>query len=135
MSIQGLNEFNRQLDQYAKQLLPRQISDFHRKIVLEALRRIVQKTPVDTGRAKGNWQVTINSPASGQLNTIDKSGGRTIAQAMAAISDFPPFSVVYITNNIDYIEFLEEGSSKQAPAGMVGLTVQELMTMFTGYKA
>jgi len=38
--------------------------------------------------------------------------------------------MVWITNNVDYIEKLEHGGSQQAPQGMVSVTVAELRTMF-----
>ena len=34
--------------------------------------------------------------------------------------------VIYITNNVDYINELDKGSSQQAPNGMVSLTINEV---------
>jgi len=33
---------------------------------------------------------------------------------------------IYITNNLDYISELEDGSSRQSPSGMVAVTMLEL---------
>lgn len=110
--------------------IPKQAVKLQRKVVLEALRRIVLRTPVDTGRARGNWQTTISHPATGQLETVDKQGDDTINKGLAAIATLPPYQVVYIANNLEYIEFLEEGSSEQAPDGMVKMTVEELRQIF-----
>ncbi len=82
---------------------------------------------MDTGRAKGNWQTTIGRPAEGTVDDADKGGSRTIAAGLAALAALPPYSVVYLTNNLPYILVLESGSwSTQAPRGMVALTLAEL---------
>ena len=33
---------------------------------------------------------------------------------------------VFITSALDYIKYLDQGSSQQAPAGMVNITIAEL---------
>lgn len=125
----NLAQFNREVTQFAKSI-PGKVTVMQKKIVLEALRRLVKKTPVDTGRARGNWQVTIGSPVDGQLDKKDPEGDSTIAIGLAALAGLPPFQVVWISNNVDYIEFLEEGSSGQAPEGMLAITIEELRNMF-----
>jgi len=101
-----------------------------KKIALEVLSRLVLKTPVDTGRARGNWQVTVNSPATTWEDTKDKGGGATIGKGTSVImaeDDLPHF---WITNNVPYITRLEEGHSDQAPTGMAENTVNELKVIF-----
>lgn len=135
-------EFNKEIDDFAK-TIPDKVSTLQKKIVLEALKRLVEKTPVATGRAKGNWQVAIDMAAEGQLEVTDKEGVATVTKGIAAIADLPPYSIVWISNNVDYIEFLEDGSgrgptekltsdghSTQSPAGMLAITIEELRTMF-----
>lgn len=124
-----LEAFNREIDAFAKKVAIN-VTALQKKIVLEALRRLVMKTPVDTGRARGNWQVTIAAPAEGQLQETDTIGTATILQGLEAIASLPAYEVVWISNNVDYIELLEHGHSKQAPAGMLAVTVEELRTMF-----
>jgi hypothetical protein len=140
----NLAQFNREITDFAKSI-PDKTVVLHKKIVLEALRRLVEKTPVDTGRARGNWQVTIANPAEGQVSgdwpktkgerkttrpPLRPEDNATISKGLAALTGLPKFQVVWISNNVDYIEFLEEGSSKQAPAGMLAVTVEELRNMF-----
>lgn len=129
----------------AEDTAKRQLVTVHKKIILEALSRVVKKTPVDTGRARGNWQVTIGSPATGTLDIKDRKrrkpgtpAPRTATRdaaaaqerALATISSLQPFASVWISNNLDYIIYLENGSSKQAPNGMLSVTVEELRAMF-----
>jgi len=121
----SLQRFNRDLEKVRKRY-PTRMSDIQKKLVLEALKRIVERTPVDTGRARGNWQVTIGTPANGKLDALDKDGQATIEKGIAVLSGLPPYQIVFLSNNLEYIEILEEGNSQQAPNGMVRLTVLEL---------
>ncbi len=125
----NLVEFNRELAQFAKSV-PEMATVMQKKIVLEALRRLVMRTPVDTGRARGNWQVTIDQPAESQLDVTDPDGDPTIHKGMAVLAGLPDATVVWISNNVDYIEFLEQGGSQKSPEGMLAVTVAELREMF-----
>lgn len=62
----------------------------------EVYDRIVRRTPVDTGTARDGW-------------VLAQEG-----------------SVATINNDVPYIDELEEGSSKQAPNGMVRITLEEV---------
>lgn len=97
----------------------------------ELVRRIILKTPVDQGRLRSNWKVTIGAPASGTLDRTDASGQGTIQAAMAAIQQAPG-SVLWISNNLPYARRIEyEGhSSIKAPAGMVRVSIAELQDRF-----
>lgn len=119
-------QFNLALRRFTEELLPEQVVLFHKKLTLEALARVVRRTPVDTGRARGNWQATIGSPATGQVDAVDRGGGETVAAGARAIAKLPPYSVSFLTNNVPYAQRLEEGWSQQAPKGMVALTFAEL---------
>jgi hypothetical protein len=92
---------------------------------------IVMGTPVDTGRARGNWQASIGSAAGGVVNASDKSGGVTISQAQPDIEKAPG-TVFYISNNLPYIYRLEfEGWSKQAPAGWIRYSIERAKQILT----
>jgi hypothetical protein len=94
-----------------------------RKVALDLLRGVVLDTPVDTGRARANWQVSIGRPAAGE---IEHSSGDEQLAAQAAITAGTPTIMavkrdvsIYLTNNVPYIVALERGHSAQAPEGMV----------------
>jgi hypothetical protein len=95
-----------------------------RKIALDIFSRVIQKTPVDTGRLRGSWTVSIGAIAAGNI-ALDKSGSATIARATAATLNLKAGDVVYLTSNVIYARALEYGHSKQAPAGMIRTTLQE----------
>lgn len=123
----NIREFEMGLKEFADSI-PAQVGQLHRAVMLEGLKGIVQMTPVDTGRARGNWQVTMDSPAAGEVDAEDKSGGVTLAKGTQGIQQVQPYSVSWITNNLDYIESLESGHSQQAPHGMLNVTFNRLQS-------
>lgn len=97
-----------------------------RKIALDILRRLVMRTPVDTGRARGNWQVSVGSPAQTAVDATDKGGGATIEAAVPTVEGWDASKVaIFLMNNVPYISALEDGHSDQAPSGMVKITLAE----------
>lgn len=96
-----------------------------RKISLELFKRVVIKSPVDTGRFKGNWQVAIGSIPSGVLQIDDKDGTATLSKITAATLGLKAGQTIYLVNNLEYARPLEYGHSKQAPKGMIRTTIAE----------
>ena len=91
---------------------------------------LVKGSPVDTGRFRGNWQVTANNPPTYALNQYDKDGAKTIAQGKRAMYAFMhgggAVRSIYFSNMLIYANALEYGHSKQAPAGVVGIVAARL---------
>ena len=86
---------------------------------------IVQKSPVDTGRFKGNWQYGGGSINSTTTSPLDPTGASANARILAGLATWKPGQTMYITNSLPYAKRLEyDAWSKQAPAGMVRLSVQ-----------
>jgi hypothetical protein len=100
-----------------------------RKIALTVFQRVIMKSPVDTGRFRGNWQVAIGTMPSGVLAGVDKSGGATIQRVAATALNMKAGEVIYLMNNLAYARALEYGHSKQAPNGMVRITVAEFQSI------
>lgn len=106
-----------------------------RKIVSYASilhRELVNNTPILTGQARANWQVSLDGTATGQPIGLGGPGGRLArrppdsvpwgsyaADQQATIARFQFGQALYIFNNLPYIESLNAGSSAQAPAGYV----------------
>lgn len=95
-----------------------------RKIAMEVFTEVIMMSPVDTGRFKGNWQCSIGSVPNGTLALDDQSGTATISAMTAEALQVEAGQVIYLVNNLPYAQRLEYGWSKQAPNGMVRLTVQ-----------
>jgi hypothetical protein len=75
------------------------------------------------GRFRGNWQFSIDTPAEGALDQVDPSGNVTIAVLRAQVQALTIGQTAYIVNNLPYAVPLEYGHSKQAPGGMVRVTL------------
>jgi len=126
-----LLKFELELQSQGPKEMEQTFSRLSRKIALQILRGTVLRTPVDTGRARANWQVTIGAPASGEVDALDKDGGATMESGVGALSGMPPFASIWITNNLPYINRLEFDSwSSQAPDGMLRVTVAEVEAQF-----
>lgn len=109
-----------------------------RQVVLDIYQRIVVRSPVDTGRFRNNWQIGVGAPANGTFGAprgkVGQDGagrwrdqaGRFARAPTAAMVSLPGAGHRYfITNNLPYARRLEYGWSKQAPEGMVRITVAE----------
>lgn len=91
---------------------------------------LVNGSPVDTGRFKGNWQVTANKVPLYALNQYDKDGSKTIAEGKRALYAIMrgggAVRSIHFSNMLIYANALEYGHSKQAPAGVVGIVAVRL---------
>ena len=104
-------------------------------IGLQAFRGIVQKSPVDTGRFRGNWNTSIGGADFTTTETVDPSGSASIASATATLGNYDAtegFPAINISNGLPYAVRLEDGYSGQAPNGMVALTITEIEAQFDG---
>lgn len=96
-----------------------------RKTALDIFDRVIHRTPVDTGRARGNWACAIDGYSASATGKLDKGGTTTIGNVSKVVGSARAGQVIYLTNTMPYIMPLENGSSKQAPNGMVTVTLTE----------
>lgn len=131
---------SRNLQQLATRMRLRalQVADGVDKVVRTAAfkvdQAVVMATPVDTGRARSNWIASIGAPTGdtrGPLSPGSKLGlgetnnAQASINAAKAVIDSRRFKQsIFITNNLDYIGKLNNGSSKQAPKNFVRKGVQ-----------
>lgn len=98
-----------------------------KRLALRVVQVVVVATPVKTGRARGNWIMTEESPNTAVFDTkFDPSGQQTItdaAQVVKAAKEYLGLEF-HLANNLPYIEPLNNGHSAQAPAGFVEKSVQ-----------
>lgn len=95
------------------------------KTVLSLFSNVLLKSPVDTGRFRANWNVSASNPDSSTSENTDKQGLSTVSKAAIKINSYRAGPTIYITNALPYAQRLEYGWSKQAPAGMVRVTLSE----------
>lgn len=126
----------------------KKVSRMQRTFAFHIWAKIVERTPVDTGRARANWNLSMRSPDK----TLDKHQNVSMENVPEPKDDKDEF---FITNNLPYISTLEyggypdpvqrgsydkktksyvkksdQGYSRQAPHGMVGVTLAEANNIF-----
>ena len=98
---------------------------------------VMSATPVDVGTARSNWIAKRNSPPGhkrrafapgSHLGTSERQNLVAAYEAAASVFNAAkPGETLYLKNNLPYIARLNDGYSKQAPAGFVeGSIVREL---------
>lgn len=107
------------------------INTCRKKVAIKIYESIVEYTPVKTGRARANWQITIGKKANGEVKGSDPSPygskPKDLPQQEIKIGKMGKSEEpIYITNNLPYIVGLEYGKSKQSPNGMVGVTLLDI---------
>lgn len=95
--------------------------DVLQTIVIKVGESAITLSPVDTGRFKGNWQLSIDGPSTHSLLRYDKDGHETLADIASKANSLTAGQVAYIQNQVLYGHDLEYGSSKQSE-GMVRIT-------------
>ena len=114
--------FNSDIQRFSKKV-DLSLDKVVRKVVFDAFGMVTKKTPVDTGRARANWMVSVRSID----RTVRLEATRPNAISLKKGDGVNP---IYITNSLDYIHDLESGTSKQARSGMVAVTINEIRGSF-----
>lgn len=108
----------------------------YRYIALTMFDRIIARTPVLTGRLRGNWQTAKNAVPSGELDRKDSGavnqgglvlGGHAHDEAVSVTRDVDLDETIWFVNNLPYAQRIEydRHSKVQAPNGMVRITIKE----------
>lgn len=118
------------------------MDDILQTILIQIGTMVVRLSPVDTGRFRSNWHLTIESESGASTLGYDRDGQSTINLIASAANSFTAGQVAYIQNNVLYGDDLEyglyngptakvtsEGYSTQAPNGMVRVTEAEFMNI------
>lgn len=97
-----------------------------RRITLRITDRLIRTTPVDTGWARANWVPSIGLPVTYPEGS---KAGVTRASQQQGLARVVGYRIdqgaVYISNNVPYIQRLNEGSSRQAPAMFVEAAIEQ----------
>jgi hypothetical protein len=96
---------------------------------------LIRATPVDTGWARANWQISIGRPTAGAIGSKDNVAGAASAQS-AGTARLLVYNVnqgdIWLGNHVPYIQKLNEGHSKQAPANWVERAIRAGIASVTG---
>lgn len=104
------------------------------EMIVDLNRLVVEKTPVDTGNARGGWTASINAPIvmMGDIGAKDKSGSRTVNK-LSKVAQRAMGNVYYLTNSVSYILPLEFGTKKMRPFAMARTSVKEVKQKVRSY--
>ncbi len=109
-----------------------------RVLAFEFLDRVISKTPVDLGRARGGWASYLIAKGKPFVSGAEASAGAEEKLGIDEGSFEEEFSgseqFILLINAVSYIVLLEFGSSKQAPAGMMRITFNEMRMHRSGQK-
>jgi len=128
------NEFSTLLNQLGEHIGD-QFQTVATGTVLRTWKEIIARTPVDTGRARANWQIgteVTGTVVDGEFKSSDRTRSAPPRRLASdpnmpqgrARTELKNADVKWIFNNLPYIEALEAGHSGQAPAGMVAESLQ-----------
>lgn len=121
-------EFFFNLKEFTDKQLPEEQVVFTKKVSQRVLRSLIHKSPVKTGRFRGAWVVGIGTRDLSEPITVDPIGRVTFARGVRVIIELGEKQTLHISNNLDYAASLESGHSKQAPLGMVEVTLAEVQS-------
>jgi hypothetical protein len=104
--------------------LEQQISEVMSALAINITSKLKEKTPIDTGWARANWIPSVGEPYDLDISGDDdldfeSSNIASVAGENELINYHIDKGPIFIVNNVPYITFLNEGSSRQAPAGFV----------------
>lgn len=128
-------EFNLDVTKFVTEEAPEEATKLHRALALDLFGRLIRTTPVDTGRARANWQVSNGQPPAGEIEFeggASREANGALALNTAQQRETPEILAAkapgrtWIANNLPYIERLNDGWSAQAPAGFVELAIAEV---------
>lgn len=136
--------FQLQCQQFAEKIQVN-LSTVVRRTAAQVYADIVERWPVDTGYSRHNWQVSADPPPSGVIGSPPKKvQGKPVEVlgplyepngANTAIPVEKGVTLVWIVNNVQYAQRLEEGWSKQAPHGAVRIALAQAQMQMTATTA
>jgi hypothetical protein len=120
--------FNASLARYLSAVQPN-VRDTVIKTALELLNRIQQKTPVDTGRLRNSFHAVLPGQTDTGFRYTDDHG-KSFNDPLRMTAQLNILTGVYeaiVGTDVKYGPVIEAGHSKQAPSGMVSISVAEMM--------
>lgn len=94
--------FSLAIAKHAKAIPNERMQLVTRAMGMEALRRLMFATRVDTGRLRGNWQVGEIRPPSGEIDRLDKTGATVTAEEGPKIEGATGQNVLWFHNGLKY---------------------------------
>lgn len=110
------------------------------ELSLNVTANLQEDTPRDTGWARANWVPSVGAPAPSPTEPNGRpspaSVGEARARAEAGTAAVVGYRLnkgsIFTSNGVPYLEELNRGSSKQAPAGFVQRSIERGIKQTTG---
>jgi hypothetical protein len=81
-------------------------------------KELIRTNPVATGFSHSNWNVSLGEPDLSVKGKRDPHGSYA-PDAEPKIPENPNNEDMFVSNGVEYIQYLEEGTSSQAPDGFI----------------
>jgi hypothetical protein len=112
-------QFDHELRDFAEKQVPEEVNKVKRAVALQLLVSVVQDTRVDTGRARGGWSVALDEASTRKLKRLDKTGNHVVALGSRKIAEAEFGQDIWISNNVQYIDYLNSGTETRTGDFMV----------------
>lgn len=100
-----------------------------RTVAIDIDRQLMLVTPVDTGRARAGWiPLVSNTPPDYVPDEETFKGRKNVSPPpIPGLRKIKLGEKIYVSNNVPYVIFLDQGHSKQAPAGFIDATIDRVL--------
>ncbi len=124
---ENFGEFSKGLDKFLDKEVDEAFIDLKNNIALDIFSGLVRVSPVDKGRFRGGWSTSLDNPS----DFIPPEGLSSYpapdeSTALTPIAGGEARQMIWITNNLPYGATLNDGHSKQAPAGFFDMEVERV---------
>ena len=123
MAKESLSSWAKKLRAFADDL-PRQENEIKKALALEVGVNLINATPKDKGEASSNWMLAKGSPSRDVSASISPNGDPSFNRLGRILGTVKPGETLWFSNNVKHIIFLNQGWSKQAPAGYVEIAIK-----------
>jgi len=104
------------------------VDDYRKAVTIKLFNSVIDDTPVDTGRLRGNWQTNEGSAKKGEVDR--NNGGEAKDEVVSVTEASKPDTVVHLTNNLPYSNRVEFGRT----GGMMRKNLARIQQILRGRK-
>jgi hypothetical protein len=131
--VLDFNQFNKAIEDMSARAYRRAV-EATKRVAYRLQKKVVEATPIDTGRAAGNWGLSVGKPIEGYDDpptagwSKSEVRARTISKARSMLKGYKEASqTIYLANNVPYITILEYGSNVHAARAMLSTSMEEIV--------
>ena len=122
--------FTKQWEEWSTEIPQQTVNEYQGAVLRTFFMHLMSFTPIDTGRLRGNWKVSIDSKPRGasksRLTDATVTGAPPTATEIGYVEGFnktlnelPLGRTVYIGNFLNYAKFVEFGTRKMSARAML----------------